>query len=105
MCIVKTPKVKSSTTADKPKEPTVIRNPYLDGLDPATKALRRGRSSLRIERAGGAASGLPPVTAKPVPQPGPMIPHLTPTLPRITRTGVGGGGGGGRGGLRNVNHL
>lgn len=50
MCIVpKAPKIPS--TAAKVKDPAIIRNPILDGMDPITKALRKGRSSLRIERA------------------------------------------------------
>jgi hypothetical protein len=47
MCIVKTPKLPAATPE---KDPAIIRNPYLDGLDPANKALRTGRSALRIER-------------------------------------------------------
>lgn len=63
MCVVKSPKVKET----KEKEPTIIRNPYLDGIDPSTKALRQGRSSLRIERAGsGATPVAPPATADPI---------------------------------------
>lgn len=48
MCTAKAPKVQQQ----KPKEPTVIRNPYLDGVDPSTKAKRSGRSGLKIKRSG-----------------------------------------------------
>lgn len=52
MCSVKTPQVQQ--TPEKP--PIIITNPQLDGLDPKSQALRRGRSSLRIEpRTPGAA--------------------------------------------------
>ncbi len=61
MCIVKTPKIKPGT--DKAPEPTIIRNPYLDGMDPVSKALRKGRSSLRIERAGSGATQVAPPAA------------------------------------------
>lgn len=62
MCIVKTPKIKPGDT--KPPEPTVIRNPYLDGPDPSTKALRKGRSGLRIERAGVGSPASPAVAPR-----------------------------------------
>jgi len=66
MCIVKTPKVKATDAANKTPDPAIIRNPYLDGVDPETKALRMGSSSLRIERAGsGAASSSPASPAAP----------------------------------------
>lgn len=86
MCVVKTPKIKKSD--EKPPEPTIIRNPYLDGLDPATKALRRGRSSLRIERGGGGSSTTPPSSAPPISNPAPITP---PGFPPV----MGGGGFGG----------
>ena len=89
MCIVKTPKVAASS--EKPKEPTIIRSPYLDGVDPATKAMRKGRSSLRIERADGRAPApvapTAPVTAPPA--------HVAPVAP-LTPPVRGGGWVGGR---------
>lgn len=74
MCIVKTPSVVPTTPG---KEPAIIRNPYLDGLDPAAKSLRVGRSALRIERR---APGDP---AKPASGPGGTIvrPPTAPTGP------------------------
>ena len=63
MCIVKTPKIETGT--EKPKEPTIIRNPYLDGVDPTTKAARAGRSSLRIDRAGSQPAQLPATATPP----------------------------------------
>lgn len=93
MCLVKTPKLDPAT--NKVLEPTVIRNPYLDGLDPQAKALRKGRSSLRIERRG--AGGLIP-SASPVA----VLPPNSPDTPGIfgvpgnSTVQVGGVGGGGR---------
>jgi len=87
MCVVKSPKVDPAST--KPKDPTIIRNQYFDGTGPQIKSLRKGRSSLRIERAGsGAPVGAPPATALPSPLPiMPMVPVPVP--------GTGGVGGGG----------
>lgn len=74
MCIVKTPKIDPAT--NKVPEPTVIRNPYLDGLDPQAKALRQGRSSLRVERTGsGAIKRSAPDAA--------VLPPTFPTTPAI----------------------
>jgi len=92
VCVVKTPKVAAGS--EKPKEPTIIRNPFLDGLNPETKALRKGRSTLRIERAGGRGVQSPPATA-PIPTPSaspttPALPQLPPVLPFIGRIGQGG---------------
>jgi hypothetical protein len=91
MCIVKTPKVTAGT--EKAPEPTVIRNPYLDGLDPQAKALRQGRSSLRVERTGsGAIKRSAPDAA--------ILPPIFPTAPAIfggqgtSTVQVGGSGGG-----------
>lgn len=82
MCIVKTPKV--TTTETKVKEPTVIRNPYLDGPSPTNKALRAGRNGLRIERSSGQRSPSTTPVAAPL---NPSAPAVTPTVP------VGGGEG------------
>ena len=48
MCVAKSPKIQKTAT-ETPK-PTIIRNPYLDGIDPSLKAARSGRSALRIDR-------------------------------------------------------
>jgi len=96
MCVVKTPKVTQSSTTTKTPDPAIIRNPYLDGLDPVSKALRTGRSSLRIERAGsGAASVAPPATA---PAPLASAPAVDPTsgLPRMSAVPAGGAVAGAR---------
>lgn len=61
MCIIKTPKIAPTDPTAKTPDPAVIRNPYLDGLDPKAKSLRTGRSSLRIERGGGRGTPPPPV--------------------------------------------
>lgn len=47
MCAAKTPKI----TAEEKKapKPLVIRNPYLDGMDPSIRAKRKGRAELRID--------------------------------------------------------
>jgi len=97
MCIVKTPKVSTTDATAKTPDPAIIRNPYLDGVDPVTKALRKGRSSLRIERAGsGAASVAPPATA-PTPYTfGAALPPVQPVIQKITPVGGGGVGSGGR---------
>jgi hypothetical protein len=96
MCIVKTPKVPKDATAKTP-DPAIIRNPYLDGVDPVTKALRMGRSSLRIERAGsGAASAAPPATASAPLISATGLPVAQPVIPKITPIGGGGVGSGAR---------
>lgn len=87
MCIVKTPKVDPAN--NKAPEPTVIRNPYLDGADPSTKALRKGRSNLRIERGEGRVSS-PVAPLNPSAAPAPVMSGL-PTSPVM-----GGGFGAGR---------
>lgn len=87
MCLVKTPKVKNPSSAgQKQKEPTVIRNPYLDGVGPAAKAKRLGRSSLRISRSAASSTqpSAPPIAAL---RPGPTTPPLPGPTP------VRGGGG------------
>lgn len=65
MCLVSSPKIPKGSKAEKPKDPAIIRNRYLDGIDPALKSLRLGRSALRIERTGvaGARPAPPPVVA------------------------------------------
>lgn len=49
MCLVKKPK---PVTVERPKEkdPQVLRNPYLDGLDPIIRARSGGLKALRIDR-------------------------------------------------------
>lgn len=89
MCVVKTPKVQASS--EKPKEPTIIRSPYLDGVDPATKAMRKGRSSLRIDRTGSRASA-PATTPAPVTAPPAMIAPVSPGTSPV----LGGGWSGAR---------
>lgn len=105
MCIVKTPKVQATT--QKVPEPIVIRNQFLDGIDPVSKALRMGRSSLRIERAGSRPTGLPANASPTSPSGNIGLPPIAPILPTITPVPGGGGGatlmpsnggsGGGRG--------
>lgn len=53
MCLVKTPKIQNSDAGQEQKPLPVLTNPILDGIDPSTKALRVGRSSLRIRRNSG----------------------------------------------------
>lgn len=63
MCMVRTPRpVASNTATDKPIQ--VLRNPYLDGIDPIVKARKSGMGSLRIDRGSGKApvTGLQPPT-------------------------------------------
>jgi hypothetical protein len=48
---VKTSKpVAAPTQADRDKPLPVLRNPYLDGIDPLIKAQKTGARSLRIDR-------------------------------------------------------
>lgn len=47
MCVAKSPKVTPQSTV--PKDPIIIRNTYLDGVDPVTRAMKSGRSGLRID--------------------------------------------------------
>lgn len=93
MCIApKQPKIDPVT--QKVKDPAIIRNPYLDGIDPKQRSMRTGRSSLRIKKGGGRgtappASVLPPNrTPNPIAGPSPIAPRPAPIR--------GGGGGGGR---------
>lgn len=90
MCVVKTPKVDTQSAVAKTPDPAIIRNTYLDGIDPTTKALRSGRTGLRIERASPGAAPtavLPPLASAPQLNIQPVLPKITP---------VQGGGGGGR---------
>ena len=96
MCIVKTPKVQATDAQNKTPEPTVIRNPYLDGVDPTTKSLRMGRSGLRIERAGSGATAAPPVSVAPPFSTPTMLASIQPVLPKITPVRGGGGSTGAR---------
>jgi len=51
VCIVNTPKpVATTSAADRDKPLPVLRNPYLDGIDPLIKAQKTGTRSLRIDR-------------------------------------------------------
>lgn len=70
MCLVKTPKP-VAPTAGLEKEVQVLRNPFLDGLDPLVQAKRTGMSSLRVNRNG---------------------PNTLPPSGRIVRPVVGGSG-------------
>lgn len=88
MCVVKTPKVAAGS--EKPKEPTIIRSPYLDGVDPTKKAMRKGRSSLRIDRAGSRASA-PALTPTPATAP---PAHVAPAP--VSSPVLGGGWSGAR---------
>ena len=90
MCLVKTPKLTTDPNA-KPKEPTIIRNPYLDGIGPLANAARSGRSSLRITRGSGITPSAPPTATLP-PSLNPVAaarPAMTPGVPPVR-------GGGGR---------
>lgn len=90
MCIAKSPQV--TTAEQKVKEPTVIRNPYLDGAGPQIKALRTGRSSLRIERAGrGAATPVAP-PALPLPPTSTFAPIYGGDFSGVRLDGGGGSG-------------
>jgi hypothetical protein len=49
MCTVKTPKV-VPVSRDSEKPLNILRNPYLDGMDPSKKSKSVGLGSLRINR-------------------------------------------------------
>lgn len=51
MCFPKKPKAATAPAAAAEKTVPVLRNPYLDGIDPTLRAQQRGASSLRIDRA------------------------------------------------------
>lgn len=95
MCAPK-PKMPSADQS-KPKDPAIIRNKYLDGVDPKTRSMRTGRSSLRIplgsSRGSAPTPGAAPVTPSPTAGPG-TIPRLPPI--------AGGGGAVGVGGIRRI---
>lgn len=51
MCLIKTPKaVSPQDTAAAQKDQPVLRNPYLDGINPLIQATRQGSGTLRIDR-------------------------------------------------------
>ena len=90
MCIVKTPKVSTADAAAAEKDPIVVRNPYLDGVGPAARAQRSGRSSLRIVRGTTKiAPSAPPIATR---GPSPSL-ATTPTGPTPVRGGVVSSGG------------
>jgi hypothetical protein len=60
MCIIKKPKV---AAAPAPKDPPVLRNPYLDGVDALIRSRSTGLRSLRIDRAGVQAPKTNPTPA------------------------------------------
>lgn len=73
MCLVKTPKVVQSSSAEN-KEAPVLRNPYLDGLPSILRARRGGVQSLTIRRGGASGTANTgtttpqPTTVTPTPQ-------------------------------------
>jgi hypothetical protein len=100
MCLVKTAKP-VAPTAGLEKEVQVLRNPFLDGLDPLVQAKRTGMSSLRVDRARAGTPTLPgrivrPVVGGPGPSPSTPSPGYTPspstggrTLPALSGNGYG----------------
>lgn len=103
MCVAKTPKV--TTAEQKVKDPIVIRNKYLDGTGPQIKALRTGRSSLRIERAGsGAAAAAPPALAPLPTRAGGSGAYVAPPSP-FTDVRFGGGWGSSTGNFADMVRL
>lgn len=92
MCLVKTPKLQSDPNATRDRDPTIIRNPYLDGVGPTANANRTGRSSLRIMRGSGSIRpSAPPIAST---QPGLPRVSTPPALPGVPPVRGGGGGGG-----------
>lgn len=58
MCIVSKPKVVQPTAAAD-KDPAILRNPWLDGLDPIIRARQGGVKSLTLRRGGSSANTAP----------------------------------------------
>lgn len=92
MCGIPKPKIVQPEAA-KPKDPAIIRNAYLDGIDPVTRSKRTGRSSLRIDK-GSPRKGVPttPAPSNPTkPKPGKApVPGKGPPSGKIPRKGPGG---------------
>jgi len=79
MCLVKKPKVAVAATE---KEAAILRNPYLDGLDPILRARTGGVKALTIRR-------------DQTPSPNPLFPAPAPFIPPVNQPVSGGGGSGG----------
>jgi len=75
---VKKPKVAVAATE---KEAAILRNPYLDGLDPILRARTGGVKALTIRR-------------DQTPSPNPLIAPPAPFIPPVNQPVSGGGGGG-----------
>src|SRR5690606_5317153 len=76
MCLVKKPKVAVAATE---KDAAILRNPYLDGLNPILRARSGGVKSLTIRRGQPAA-------------PNPLVLPTTPTVPTAPTSGGSGNG-------------
>jgi hypothetical protein len=60
MCLVSSAKkVASGVNATQNTRKPVLRNPYLDGVEPILRAQSQGVRSLRIDRAGAGTSAAP----------------------------------------------
>lgn len=89
MCLVKKPKVVAPTNTEK--EAPILRNSYLDGIDPIIRSRSGGVRGLTIRRG---SSGTVTV---PKPQPATQVPISggnTANIPTISRPISSGGGGG-----------
>lgn len=65
MCLIKKPKSVAVASATE-KEAPVLRNPYLDGIDPVIRSRMTGLKSLRIDAAPRASKvGNPALTVSP----------------------------------------
>ncbi|WP_343698855.1 hypothetical protein [Caulobacter sp.] len=68
MCLVKKPKSVAVTQTEK--EPAVLRNPFLDGIDPIIRAQSTGLKSLRVDAASTKGRvGNPALTISPTASP------------------------------------
>lgn len=65
MCLVKKPKPVAVNREDNRDLP-ILRNPFLDGIDPILRARQTGLRSLRIDRAAPAAAPGPAPAASPL---------------------------------------
>jgi hypothetical protein len=91
MCLIKTPKVAASTTSSQ-ADAAVLRNPFLDGVDPSIAARTTGLSSLRIDR-GSVKSTAPTPAQTVIAAQTPTASNVSgasPALPRITNPRLSG---------------
>lgn len=85
MCVSKSPKMVATTSTTK--DPAILRNPYLDGIE-AIRASTAGLKSLRIER--GSTSTTSPITRPTAPS---VSLDAAASTPKTLKDYMSGGGG------------